>query len=251
MQDHAGPTAPQTYARVGGLLYLIIIAIGLFGEAFIRSRLIVAGDATATAERIKASELLWRAGVAGELLLLICAVALALILYVLLRPVGKELALLAVLFNLASVAIEGAAAVRLIETLLPLGTAEYLRVFEPQQLHALAYLTARSHGYGFGVGLAFFGCECLVLGYLIYKSGYLPKAIGVLMQIAGLCYLANTAAVILSPPIAARLFPAVLLPAFVGELSLCLWLLVKGVNESKWKTRAIMAAAPDETSIRV
>jgi hypothetical protein len=104
VDDHELQTSPQIYARTGGVLYLIIIVIGIFGEAFIRDRLVVPGDPAATAERIGASEFLWRVGIAGELVLLICAVALVLIFYVLLRPVSRELALLAVFFNLVSLA---------------------------------------------------------------------------------------------------------------------------------------------------
>lgn len=233
VEDHEVQISPQIYARIGGVLYLIVIIIGLSGEAFVRNGLIVSGDATATAEKIRAAEFLWRVSIAGELFLLICAVALALIFYVLLRPVSRDLALLAVFFNLVSIALEAAASLRLMETLFPLANANYLKVLDPGQLHALAYLSTRSHEHGFGAALIFFGCECLILGYLIFRSGYLPKVIGVLMQIAGLCYLTNSFALILSPSLAARLFPAVLLPAFVGETSLCLWLLVKGVNVSK------------------
>jgi hypothetical protein len=101
----------------------------------------------------------------------------------------------------------------------------------------LAYLPLQAYANGFGVSLIFFGCECIVLGYLIFRSGYLPKVVGVLMQIAGLCYLTNSFALILSPSLAAQLFPVILLPAFVGEASLCLWLLAKGVNVLKWKAR--------------
>jgi hypothetical protein len=237
MEDHDVQTSPQIYARIGGVLYLIIIVIGFLGEAFVRNRLIVSGDATATAERIRASEFLWRVSIAGEFFLLICAVALALIFYVLLRPVSRDLALLAAFFNLVSIALEAAASLHLLATLFPLANANYLKVLDPKQLDALAYLSIRSHEYGFGVSLIFFGCVCLVLGYLIFRSGYLPKVLGVLMQIAGLSYLMNSFALILSPSFANRLFPAVLLPAFVGEASLCLWLLVKGVNVSKWKAR--------------
>jgi Domain of unknown function (DUF4386) len=237
MEDHEVQISPQIYARIAGVLYLIIIVIGILGEAFVRSRLIVSGDATATAERIRASEFLWRVSIAGEFFLLICAVALALIFYVLLRPVSRDLALLAAFFNLISIALEAAASLHLLATLFPLANANYLKVLDPKQLDALAYLSTRSHEYGFGVSLIFFGCVCLVLGYLIFRSGYLPKVLGVLMQIAGLSYLMNSFALILSPSFANRLFPAVLLPAFVGEASLCLWLLVKGVNVSKWKAR--------------
>ena len=244
MEDHEVQTSPQIYARIGGVLYLIIIVVGIFGEAFVRNRLVVSGDATATAERIRASEFLWRVGIAGELLLLICAVALALIFYVLLRPVSRNLALLAAFFNLVSIALEAAASLHLLATLFPLGNASYLRVLDPKQLDALAYLSIKSHEYGFGVSLIFFGCVCLVLGYLIFRSGYLPKVLGVLMQIAGLSYLTNSFALILSPSLAHRLFPAILLPALVGEASLCLWLLAKGVNVSKWKVRASAEPAP-------
>ncbi len=98
----------------------------------------------------------------------------------------------------------------------------------------MARLSLKSHGYGFGVSLLFFGCFCVVIGRVIYKSGFLPRTIGALMQIAGLCYLTDSFALILSPTLANRLFPAILLPAFVGEASLCLWLLVKGVNVQRW-----------------
>jgi hypothetical protein len=235
MAGNAIHKSPQAYARIGGALYLIIIVIGGLGEALVRGNLIVPGNATATFERIVASESLWRIGVAGELVLLVCAVPLALILYVLLRPVDRNLALLAILFNLVTIAIEAVAGLHLVATLFPLAHADYLKALDPQLLHALAYFSTRSHGHGFGIALVFFGVECVILGYLIFKSSYLPKVIGVLMQIAGLCYLTNSFAHILSPPLADFLFPAVLLPALVGETSLCLWLLVKGVNVPKWE----------------
>jgi len=238
-EDHEVQISPQIYARTGGVLYLIIIVGGLFGHAFIRDRVIVPGDATATAANIRSLESLWRFGIAAELFMLICTVALALILFVLLRAVSRDLALLAVFFNLVSIALEAASdSLLLLGALFPLGNAEYLRAFEPEQLYALASLSLELNGYGFGVSLIFFGCECLVLGYLIFRSGYLPKALGVLMQIAGLSYLTNSFALLLVPTFADRLFPAILLPALVGEASLCLWLLVKGVNAEKWKLHA-------------
>ena len=235
MKDHEAQASPLVYARIGGALYLIIIVLGLIGEAFVRSRIIVPGDATATAANIRSLESLWRFGIVGEFLLLICATALTLILFALLRPVHRDLALLTVFFNLLTIAVEAVADLNLVAALFPLGNAGYLRAFEPEQLHAMASLAVKSHGHGFGVALIFFGCECLVLGYLIFRSSYLPKAIGVLMQVAGWCYLTNSFALLLAPTLANRLFPAILVPAFVGEASLCLWLLVKGVNVEKWK----------------
>src|SRR5262249_24928718 len=129
---------PQVYARIGGGLYLIIIVIGLFGEAFVRDKLIVSNDATATARNITASESLWRFHIAAELCLLICAIVLLMILFVLLRPVSRELALLAVLFNLVSIGLEAATTMYLLVALFPLGNAVYLKAFAPEQLYAMA-----------------------------------------------------------------------------------------------------------------
>jgi hypothetical protein len=238
MTGRSSKTWPQVYARIGGALYLIIIVIGLFGEAFVRDKLIVSSDAAATARNIMASESLWRFHIAAEIFLLICAIVLLVILFVLLRPVSPELALLAAFFNLVSIGLEAATTMYLVVALFPMGNAAYLKVFAPEQLYAMASLSLKSHGYGFGVSLIFFGCFCVVIGCVIFKSGFLPKAIGVLMQIAGLCYLTDSFALILAPAFANRLFPTILLPAFVGEASLCLWLLVKGVNAEKWEEKA-------------
>jgi len=230
--------SPQLLARIGGALYLIIIVAGLGDEMFIRNSLIATGDALTTAHNIAASPFLWRLGVAGDLLMHLCDVPLMLILYILLKPVNKYLALLATLFTLTQTAVLVATKLNALSTLFLLGDATYLHAFDPAQLQALAYVAIRADSHGFGFGLLFFGCTCLVEGYLIFHSGYLPKAIGVLMQIAGLCYLSNSFALILSPALAGTLFPAILLPAFVGESSLCLWLLLKGVNLLRWAEQA-------------
>ncbi len=238
MEDHEGEASPRVLSRIGGVLYLIIIVLGIVGEAFVRDRIVVPGDATATAANLRSMESLWRFGIAAELFLLICSVVLALILYVLMRPVSKDLALLAAFFNLVSLSIEAAYSLQLVEALFPLGNAGYLKAFTPEQLNAMASLSAKSHVYGFGVALIFFACFCFVIGYLIFKSDYLPKVVGVLMQIAGLSYLTNGFALVLAPNFAGRIFLAIAVPAFIGEASLCLWLLVKGVNVPKWEERA-------------
>lgn len=230
-------TSPQIYARIGGILYLIIIIAGIFTELFVRDKLIVSGDAIATTNNIMASQLLWRFGLACDLIMHVCDIPLMLIFYLLLKPVNKNLALLTVLFNLVQTAVMVAYKLNLFQTLFLLGSADYLKAFEPHQLSALAYISIRADGYGFGIGLIFFGFECLVLGYLILKSEYLPKTIGVLMQIAGLCYLTNSFALILAPAFANTITPTILIPSFIGELSLCLWLLVKGVNITNWKLK--------------
>lgn len=235
MTERTLESSPQLYARIGGALYLIIIVIGLFGEMFVRDKLIVSGDATATAKNLMASESLWRFHIAAELFLLICAIILLMILFVLLRPVSRELTLLALFFNLISIGLEAATTMYLLVALFPLGNGAYLRVFAPEQLYAMASLSLKSHGYGFGVSLLFFGCFCVIVGRVIFRSGFFPKTIGVLMQIAGLCYLTDSFSLIVAPAFANRLFPAILLPAFVGETSFCLWLLFTGVNVQRWK----------------
>lgn len=238
MTSHAIEASPERLARVAGALYLFVIVVGLFGEMFVRGRLIVWSDPTATAERILASESLWRFSVAAELLYLLFAVVLAAIFFVLLRPAGRDLALLAVLFNVVAIAIEAVGRLQLIVALAVLRGAESLAAFEPGQVHALAFLFVRAHGRGFSVSLLFFGGFCLVVGTLISRSGYLPKLIGVLIQIAGLGYLLDGFALILSPAFHSMIFPFSLLPAFVAESSLALWLLVKGVDVARFEARA-------------
>jgi len=234
----------RCFARIGGLLYLVIIVIGALGEAVVRGSIVVSGNPAATADNLRSMEWLWRLGVAGEVVLLSCATALALILYQLLRPVSPSLARAAVLFNLVCIAIEGVAAVSLATALHTVSGAPSLSAFTPEQLDTLTMLAIRSHGEGFGIALIFFGIECLILGCLIFRSGYLPRAIGVLMQIAGACYLINSFAVLLSPPLSSRLFPAILMPALVAELSLALWLLLKGVSAERWDRLGLTRASP-------
>lgn len=206
--------------------------------------MVVAGDAAATANNIMASPLLWRIGIVGDLIMHVCDVPLMLVFYVLLRPVNRNLALLALLFNSIQTAVLVANKLNLLLPLFLLGNADYLKAADSGQLHTLAYLFIRLHGYGFGVGLIFFGFTCLVLGYLIFKSGYLPRVLGVLMQIAGLCYLTNSFTLLLAPAVADLMFPAILLPAFIAELSLCLWLIAKGVNVETWFRRRDESALP-------
>lgn len=205
----------KVYARVAGILYLIIIAIGAWGEGFVRGGLLARDPAT-TAANIKAAVLLWRFHVAAELVLLSCAITVLAILYVLLRQVHRELALLAAFFNIVAISVEAVGAL-------------FLDVV-PNQSPEMTKLLVRLHAHGFGVSLLFFGWFCVIIGYLIFKSQFLPKTIGVLMQIAGVCYLINSFALIVSPPVASRLFPAILIPAFIAELSLALWLTVKGAS---------------------
>ncbi|MGH7566159.1 MAG: DUF4386 domain-containing protein [Gemmatimonadota bacterium] len=231
-QRAAARPSSHALSRIGGALYLTIIAIGAFGEMGIRSRIVVPGDALATAANLNALEALWRVGLVGELFLLICGTTLAAIFYILIRPVSRDGALLATFFNLVSLAVEAAMALYLAAALFPLTREEYRSAYQPEQLAALSLWSIQSHAYGFGLALVFFGCFCVVMGYLIYQSGFIPRTIGVLLLVAGACYVVNTFALILSPALSGRLFPWVLLPPFVAELSFALWLLLKGVRRA-------------------
>jgi hypothetical protein len=222
--------SPRAYARIGGVLYLVIIAAGLFAEAGVRSRLIVPADAAATATNILAHATLFRLGIAADLSTFLLAIPLTVILYVLLKPVNKNVALLMLLFNLTQDAVGGMNALNTYRCLQLLGGADYLKVFAPEQLQALALLALKAHAVGFGIALMFFGPSCIALGYLIFNSGFLPRILGILMSIAGVCYLVNSFTMILAPPLASILL---LMPALVGELSFALWLTVKGVDVPK------------------
>lgn len=234
-------TSPQVYARIGGILYLVIIVAGALGEIFGRGTLIVSGDAASTANNIMASQSLWRIGIAGDIMMHVFDIPLMMIFYLLLKPVNKNLALLAILFNLIQTAVLVANKLNLLMPLFLLGNADYLKVFQPSQLYALTYLFVKAHDYGFGIGLIFFGFVCLIQGYLLFRSGYFPRTLGVLMAIAGLSYLTNSFTLILAPEYSGAILPVLAL-ALIGELSLALWLIVKGVNLPKWEERALESA---------
>ena len=229
--------APKFYMRLAGLFYLAIILLGLYGEMFVRAKLVVSGNPAATAQAISSSPFLWRTGIVGDLLMQVFDIPVIVVLYLLLRPLNKSLALSATYINLIQTAVLVANKLTLLIPLLLLSGARYLSPFSAEQLHALSYLAIKIHSYGFAVGLIFFGVACLLRGYLLFKSGYVPKIFGVLMLLAGLSYLINSFALILAPSFATILFPAILLPAFVGEFSFCLWMIVKGVDLAAWTQR--------------
>lgn len=227
-------SSPQKYARIGGALYLSIILLGIFAQGFVRAALVVPDDAAATAHNILGAQTLWTLGAAANLIVVLCAVPLALIEYVLLRPVNRNLAQLALLLNLVSLAVEAISKVFFIAVLPALQSSDHLAFLGRGQIETLAYLLLTWHDVSFNVALILFGLTCLVNGYLILKSRYFPKLLGALMQIAGLCYLVACFSALFIPSLVKLLYPAILVPCLVGELALCLWLLIKGVNLPKW-----------------
>jgi hypothetical protein len=155
--------------------------------------------------------------------------------YYLLKPVDRLLALIATVANVVQTAVLAANKLTLVVPLLLL--PKHGDILASTWEATLSFLAIRLHGYGFGIGLLFFGVACLVRGYLVYRSTYFPRTLGVLLALAGLAYLVNSVALLLAPAVAATLFPAILAPALVGEGAFCLWLLVKGVDQLAWERR--------------
>lgn len=235
--------ALQAKARTAGLAYLVIFIAAPFAEMYVRSGAIVRGDAAATAANILAGEGLWRLAFAAELVNAAADTIVAVLLYELLKPAGRTVSLLAAIFRLVLVAIAAVKTLLHVAPLYLLSGADYMAAFSAEQLQALSYVSLRLHGEAFDVSLFFFGIHCLLIGWLIARATFLPRIIGWLLAIAGLCYVANTVAGALAPELARALFPWFLLPALPAEGGLTLWLLIMGVNTAKWREQAAAAAA--------
>lgn len=231
---------PKLYARIAGALYLIVIVGGAFAEMFVRARLVVHGDAAATAHNIRVHDLLYRLGFVVELFYCVCNVPLILLLYKLFKVVNKNVALMMVVFAFLADAIES---ISLLADLAPLEifrAGNSLRAFTVEQLEAAAYLAVQLFERGFAISLVFFGCACLTMACLISKSWFFPRVIGVLLAIEGLGYLINSFSLFLAPALQAHIFPYFSATA-VAEVALCLWLLVMGVNVRRWNEQAGLA----------
>ena len=240
--ERIAEASPRLKARIAGLLYLIVIVGGIFAEVFVRGRLVVHGDAATTAHNIVTHDLLYRLGFAAEVFYCACNVPLILLFYDLFKVVNRSVALLVVFFSLVGTAIESASLLAHFAPLVLLGGQRYLSAFTAEQLQTAAYMSLRLFEYGFAICLVFFGFYCLSLGYLIFRSTFFPRIIGVLLAIQGLLYLTNSFANFLAPGIAARVFPYLAASA-VAEISLCLWLIVVGVNVSKWEEQSKHSAS--------
>ena len=242
--DRAIGTSPQVYARVAGLIWVIIAIMATFAEFFVRQALIVPGDVAATAANIVASGSLFRAGFASDLVVFVIDVALAGVLYALLRPVSRTLALVMSFARLAMASILGLNMLNMFTALQLLTGAEYAAAFDKGQLQALAYVFLNAQSSGYALGMVFFSLHLAVLGYLVYRSGFLPRILGIVMIVAALGYLANSFTGFLVPEYAATLEVVVIVAALLGELPLALWLLIKGVNVERWHQRALSSTTP-------
>jgi hypothetical protein len=229
--------SPQVYARTGGALYLAIFVLAAL-SMWLQSALVVSSDAAATAHHILASQSQWRISAVAQLIMFGCDVPLAAIFFMLLRPVSEGLALASALFRFAEAVLGSAAVLLNVAPLLLLSGATYLGALDPRQLEAASLFSIHLYNYAFGIALIPFGVHCAILGYLIFRSTYLPKTLGVLLALAGVAYVANSFALVAAPAVANVTFLAMLATGLPAELGLCIWLIVVGVNVPRWNAMA-------------
>jgi len=222
----------KNLARIAGLCYLTVIATGLFSEVFVRQALRVPNNALATAQNIQTHELLFRWGFVADIINFVVGLPTILIIYHFFKRVNKLLVQIALAFVIIQTAIIAVNLLNQISPLLILSDESYLNTFQPNQLATLSLLSLNLQAQGYGIGLVFFGFYCLIIGFLILKSSLLPQVLGVLYATAGLCYLINSFIMFLSKGFENPMFMYLAIPIFIGELSLCLWLLIKGIDTS-------------------
>jgi hypothetical protein len=224
---------PRLLARIAGALYVIITGCALFAYLYVRNQVIVADNMAQTAANFLAHEQLYRLGFSAAVVVVICNLPMGLILFELLKVVNPRLALLALVFIIASATLEAVNLFNYIEPLFTFSLPEYAKAFNPEQLQALGRGPIRMFGFAFSVSLTFFGVFCALVGFLIFRSKFFPRILGLLMMVAGVTYWINSFRLFLALPI-----PYIQWVTLVAELSLALWLLVVGVNEAKWRTQA-------------
>jgi hypothetical protein len=228
----------QRTARIAGVLYLSIAILAPLGDMLVRQSLIVPGDAATTAQNIAASEGLFRLGFVSDLVVQTIHVFLVVALFRLLKAVDKNQTLLMVFLGLVGVPIAMLSGLNLIAALLLSSGAGHLTAFAPDQLQALVPLFLDLHEQGVFIAQIFWGLWLFPLGFLVFRSGYIPRLLGVLLIIGGLGYLIDCLIVFLIP----GLDVTVSLFTFWGEVLLPLWLLIKGVNVERWEKGALESA---------
>jgi hypothetical protein len=236
MTERVAEASPRLKARITGVLYLATILTGIFAQGFVSERLVVNGDATATATNILAHRGLFQWGYAVFLIEMACNIAMTALFYDLLKPAGRSVSLVAAFLGFAGCVIKTFSRVFFIIPLVVLGGAHYLSVFSAEQLQALALLFLKVNDRGAAMALVFFGFYALLTGYLIIRSSFLPRILGALGMFGGLGWLS-----FLYLPLGHILFPYVVALALLGAGALIVWLLVFGVNEQRWQEQASAA----------
>ena len=232
-------------ARTAGLLYLIVVVTAIFGDLYVPSQVIVRGDAFATANNILASESLFRLGIATGLIAATAFLLLPFVLYRLLRQVDRNLAVLMVVFAAASVPISFVNKAHYLDVLSLLSGADYLRAFTTEQLHAQVMLSLKASANGALVAELFWGLWLLPFGYLVFKSGFLPRILGILLMIGCFGYLTDSFARMLFPAgyAEAAISNYMIIPSALGEVGICLWLLIMG---ARTPTRSVAGHSGDK-----
>lgn len=238
MMSRITEMSPPARARLAGALYLVTMVIGAFAQGFVSGRLVVIGDAAATAANIQAHAMLFRLGFAAYLVEMVIQVAMTALFYDLLKPVSRSGARIAAIIGLVGCGVKTVSRLFFIAPVLVLGGAHYLSVFSLEQLQALGLLFLRVNYMGETIAMVFFGVYAILLGYLIFRSGFLPRVLGLLSVLGGLAWLTY-----LYEPFAAQLVSVTLGLAFLGGLAKVVWLLAFGVNEKRWNERAAAAEA--------
>ena len=217
-------------ARIAGFGYLIIFISGIFANFFVLHNMIVPGDVAATAGNIMAAQGLFRIGILSFVIMVMFDLLLAWLLYLLLKPVNRDVSLFAAWFRLVNATIFGLALYHLFSVLQIVGGEEYLTVFEPGQLYAQVMLSLAAFNHTWLIGLIFFGFHLLLLGYLVFRSGYIPKILGILLIITAFGYLIDSFANFLLSNYAdyqTIFMLIVVVPGIIGELSFTIWLIWK------------------------
>ena len=227
----------KSLARIAGFCYLVVIATGLFSEVFVRQALRVSNDALATAHNIQTNEMLFRWGFVADLINFVVGIPTILIIYHFFEKSNKILLQIALALVIIQTAIIAVNLLNQITPLLLLGNDTYLNTFHQSQLATLSLLSLNIQSQGYAIGLVFFGFYCILIGFVIYKTNAMPRVIGALYAIAGLCYLINSFTMFLSKGFANPVFVYLAIPIFIGELSVCLWLLIKGIDTTKLENK--------------
>lgn len=235
MNSRLTEVSPALTARIAAVLCLIDVVAAAFAEFFVRGKLIVYSDAAITATNILAHQTLYRLGAAAWLVALAADAAAAVIFYDLLRPVSKTLSLLMAFFRLMFVAIMGVNSLNFFAPLTLLQGSPCLAVFKTDQLQALTLVAHNLFNMGYDVSMVFWGIHIIVMGWLIVRSLFLPRILGALLVVGGLCYLVSSFADFLKPTLGSALGMYIVVPGALAELLLMLWLLVIGVNVQQWK----------------
>jgi hypothetical protein len=240
MTDHIAAASLNRTARVAGGLYLLIAVFAPFSMVFVPSRLIVPGDAATTASNVMASEWLFRLGIASDSIVFLIEIVLTVLLYVLLKPVSKTLALVAAFSRLAMTVIQGINVLNLVFVSLLVGGAGYLTAFAPNQSHALVLLFLNAHAAVALIWGLFFGLHLFTLGYLVYTSGYIPRTLGVVLILVSGCYFTQSFGTLLLPKYEA-IFASVGYLSMI-EIAFPLWLVMKGVQIEQPEQRVLEPA---------